>query len=158
MSPLSIAVFFQAANSLTYVNPGDWACLTFEGCSFWKPTKLIAWTNLPAGKFIRFYETNTCYAGGKHYFLSRNATATHDFEPPQAIRSVMIGNHYNYTRRPSVITSQCFSDKERAILDESKNSDANYTSGIEWSNDGSTAAGGLSSNWSDAIPGMSVGD
>ncbi|KAF4037552.1 hypothetical protein GN244_ATG10286 [Phytophthora infestans] len=152
MSTLIIDVVLPKANSLTFVNPEDWTCLKIASCPYWKAAESISWTNLPAGKFVSFYETTTCHAGGERYYLFKRGTGEQEFRPPQAIRSIMVGHTNNYYRRPSVIRNACLDDKEYATVDEANDTAANYSATIDWSSDGSTAAGGLSLNRFDVFP------
>ncbi|KAE8915546.1 hypothetical protein PF005_g4570 [Phytophthora fragariae] len=94
-----------------------------------------------------FYETDTCRTGGKFFYISDVGTTkgAHNFQSPQAIRSFMIGKN-DYARRPFLTYSACIAAKERATTTDGNNSKLDDSYEITWS------TGGLSTNWSDALP------
>ncbi|EGZ17637.1 hypothetical protein PHYSODRAFT_502203, partial [Phytophthora sojae] len=129
-------------------------CLTLPNCATWQPATSISWQNLPANMFATYYETETCRTGGKFFYISDVGTVngTHNFKSSQAIRSFMLGENNGYARPPSIAFPACVTAKERATtMGNDSNSGDMYE--VTWSTEGS---GGLSANWSDALPDTTV--
>ncbi|KAG7375104.1 hypothetical protein PHYPSEUDO_004068 [Phytophthora pseudosyringae] len=63
--------------------------------------------------FGTFHETNTCHVGDKLSFASNpgESSGTHKFQAPEPIRSMMIGEHMEYSHRPHVIAATCHPDR-----------------------------------------------
>ncbi|KAG1697109.1 hypothetical protein DVH05_017495 [Phytophthora capsici] len=104
-----LRVTFPKMDNLKYNNTGSWRCLEFQNCDFWQPARSVSWVNLPTNKFAMFFETRNCRAGDKYVFISKQGlrSGINKFKSFQPIRSMMIGENHNYTRRPLSTQFKC---------------------------------------------------
>jgi len=134
----------QAMHRQKLYTPDTWTCKTNDGCGSSPLTTELIWHEVPDGKFVAFYETSNCHVGNKFSFISSKASGHHFMgTSPKAIRSFMTGDRKNLTRGPSTIEAICPKERANARV-------LNETDGSAW---GSVAEDGLSSNWSDVLPG-----
>ncbi|EGZ17642.1 hypothetical protein PHYSODRAFT_331578 [Phytophthora sojae] len=150
MSSVHVAlnVTFLSTSSLQFTLKSAWNCWTFDGCDYWEKTKTAAWSNIPETMFVGFYESTTCYEvdDTKKALFALNGTYT--FPKSRPIRSVMIAESSDPTRRPHFIYSKC-PDAERAGLGSTDSDVSAYVVGATIT---SVAGSGPSSNWNDALP------
>ncbi|KAL3666954.1 hypothetical protein V7S43_007901 [Phytophthora oleae] len=152
-----LRVTFPKMDNLKCNNTGSWRCLEFQNCDFWQSARFVSWVNLPTNKFAMFFETRNCRAEDKYVFISKQGlqSGVNKFESFQPIRSMMIRQNHNYTRRPLSTQFKCPTRYESSSVEAAKvehYTDASTTPSFEnCSDDGSVIYTGsnLSSNWYD---------
>ncbi|KAF4037547.1 hypothetical protein GN244_ATG10281 [Phytophthora infestans] len=151
---MALNVNIPTTNGLHVEFTAGWQCFKVYGCSWWKPATGVFWSRLLPNTFAGFYDSTTCYAGGKpkgHVYYTRQGMTEgeHAFKTPMPIRSMMIGFNRNYTRRPSVIVY----NRHCRLLDTDYETAVMATNSTDlWDDDDSSADWGLSSNWTTPLP------
>ncbi|KAG6613320.1 NEDD8-specific protease 1 [Phytophthora cinnamomi] len=161
-----LRVLYQSGVIMEYPNPESHTCFSIGECDDWHPAKMISWFALPTNRFAMFFETDNCYSG-EGYFVyiteQGDVDGSHAFENVQPIRSMMLGVTQDALDSQKfgsdTIDRGCWSTKiiSGAIvphLYEGTPVAMNKTTRdaeVEWVV-GGDSTGGLSSNWSDALP------
>ncbi|POM75610.1 Hypothetical protein PHPALM_7266 [Phytophthora palmivora] len=120
-------------------------------CEYWQPATTISWENLAYNQFAAFYETDTCWDGGKYQFLSGQDPGSVEFKGNQPIRSMMVGEIGNYGRRPSVIFHRCGNDANERTGVNTTVVEVTRNNSIS-SSDNFSITDSSSSNWTDLLP------
>ncbi|KAE9270665.1 hypothetical protein PF008_g30555 [Phytophthora fragariae] len=163
---LHLQVTFDGELYIRYVNPSEYVCRSFD-CPNLPRALIVQWENLQLHKVAAFYETPDCtYREGYSTFNSGSGrsqvTGGIRMDGIKMIRSMMLGRNEDAVLEEKLKASSVSRTCDLSVLSmrfDSATLDGNATAAntfyeVEWANE-ANAAGGLSSNWTDDLPGSS---
>ncbi|KAE8915982.1 hypothetical protein PF002_g27489 [Phytophthora fragariae] len=163
-----LRVIYTTGIIMEYPNPESHTCFSIGKCDNWHPALMVAWFDLPTDRFAMFFEDDNCYSGEGYYMHQSelgDIDGEYGFKKTQPIRSMMMGVKQDATNSQTLgsesIDRGCWGTPligriQIPMVYESAAASANKTTfntsaEIEWVED-RDSAGGLSANWSDALP------
>ncbi|KAG1697110.1 hypothetical protein DVH05_017496 [Phytophthora capsici] len=158
-------VFFEGGVHFEWPNPSEYTCVSFT-CPTLPKSQFVAWWDLPLHKTAAFYETADCTYKRKKFTFNTGSTRStvtgmqYFTGGAKTIRSVMLGG-----TESAELNDQEKKKKKKINIKRTCNlkktkerSDVNATvANLPYEADviDEDASGGLSANWSDALPDLS---